>query len=251
MNLKNLVLSCFLLFSNSSFSQEWVNIEYGDKPIPVKFFKTSSISKSPAILLVHGTAGPSYREDQWGEFLSQNGFNVLVVDFKSGRFTGPNDRHKPFYPSLIEKTHDWLKKQPNVDTRQISYMGFSLGGFLGFRLDSTTEFKNYIMFYPGCYNLNRIGNSYMVEKERVNPTLVVWGDLDAYGEGTYCPEIIQKMKGNFSWLSIKGAGHGFDGDKNVGFFDSASPSGFARVEPNSKATKISQVAVLQFLQDKN
>lgn len=236
------------VFVTGATAQSWQNLPYGDKPIPIKFFKAESSGKSPAVLLVHGTGGPSNREENWAKFLSSNGVSVLVVDFKTGRFSGDRDRHIPFYPSLIERTHNWLKEQANVDQGQITYMGLSLGGFLGFRQDSTTDFARYIMFYPGCHNLNRVGNSYMVEKERINPTLLVWGTDDSYEEGTFCPQVVKKMSGNFEWLAIQGAGHGFDGDRVVvSFGDIASPSGRASLSPNTSATNIARSKVLQFI----
>jgi len=249
-HLKTLICVSFLLFANYSFAQSWINLEHGDRPIPIKFVTAPGEGKKPTVLLVHGTGGPDGRGEMWARFFSERGINTLLVDFKKGRFTGPSDRHVPFYPSLIEKTHQWLKVQPGVDATKITYMGLSLGAFLGFRLDSTTEFSKYILFYPGCYNLDRIGNSYLVEKERVNPTLLVWGTNDAYEEGTYCPKIIQKMKGSFDWLALDRAGHGFDGTRSVTFADHASPSGRASLEPNAEATEIAKRKIMEFILSK-
>ena len=134
-HLKTLICISFLLFAKHSFAQSWINLEYGDRPIPIKFVTAPGEGKKPTVLLVHGTGGPDGRGEMWARFFSERGINTLLVDFKKGRFTGPNDRHIPFYPSLIEKTHQWLKVQPSVDATKITYMGLSLGAFLGFRLD--------------------------------------------------------------------------------------------------------------------
>jgi dienelactone hydrolase len=243
-----IILSLLIFASTSCFGQSWQNIQYGDRPIPIKFVKSSNEGKSPTIMLVHGTAGPDERENSWAKFLSNHGYNTVIVDFKTGRFSGPHDRHRPFYPSLIEKVKNWIEEQPTVDRKNIIYMGFSLGGFLGFRLDSTTEFSKYILFYPGCWNLLKPGLSYMVEKERINPTLVVWGNADSYEEGQYCPKVVDKMKGEFSWIAIDKAGHGFDGNRFASFSDQNSPSGRASIEPSQSALVIARQKVLEFLQ---
>lgn len=243
-----LILTLCFLISNTCYSQSWQNITYSDKPIPVKFVKANKEGKQPTIILVHGTAGPDYRENEWAQFLSSNGYHVVIADFKSGRFSGPHDRHRPFYPALIEKVQLWVKDQPVVDQNNIIYMGFSLGGFLGFRLDSTSDFSKYILVYPGCWNLLKPGYSYMIEKERINPTLVIWGKTDTYQEGQYCPQVIDKMTGQVSWLAIDNAGHGFDSNISTSFSDHASPTGRASLEPSSSAVKISRQKVLEFLQ---
>jgi dienelactone hydrolase len=196
---------------------------------------------------VHGTLGVSNREENWAKFFHKNSYNVLIVDLKTGRFTGPQDRHRVNYEALVTWTHQWLKDHPDVDPNNITYMGLSLGGFLGFYLDDTAAFKNYILFYPGCWHLLNRRES-LVVKERINPTILVWGTDDSYEEGTFCPQVVKKMSGNFEWLAIQGAGHGFDGDRVVvSFEDIASPSGRASLSPNTSATNIARSKVLQFI----
>ena len=247
-HLKTLICVSFLLFANHSFAQSWINLEHGDRPIPIKFVTAPGEGKKPTVLLVHGTGGPDGRGEMWARFFSEQGINTLLVDFKKGRFTGPSDRHVPFYPSLIEKTHQWLKVQPGVDATKITYMGLSLGAFLGFRLDSTTEFSKYILFYPGCWNLLKPGYSYMIEKERINPTLIIWGKTDSYGEGQFCPQVLDKMKGQISQFAIDNTGHGFDGDRSVSFNDQASPTGRGSLEPNQRSVELAKQKVLEFFQ---
>lgn len=243
-----LIVLLFYFVTTACLGQSWQHISYGDKPIPVKFVKSNKDNKQPTVLIVHGTAGPGFREEEWAKFIANNGYHAVIVDFKTGRFSGPHDRHRPFYPSLIEKVHEWIKEQPNVDKSNIMYMGFSLGGFLGFRLDSTTDFSKYILFYPGCWNLLKPGYSYMAEKERINPTLVLWGKTDSYEEGQYCPQVLDKMKGQVSWFAIDNTGHGFDSDRYVSFHDQSSPSGRASLEPNQRSVTLARQKVLEFFQ---
>lgn len=243
-----LILIVVLCFSTNTFAQSWDKIEYFDKPIPVKFYKTKNSGKQPTVLLIHGTAGVASREENWAKFLSENNYNVAVVDFKTGRFSGPSDRGRVNYEALISFIYLWLKDHPNVDQNNIIYMGLSLGGFLGFYLDRTDLFNRYILFYPGCYHLinKREG---LIIKERINPTLLIWGTSDSYGEGTYCPQVVNKMVGKVFSHSIPNAGHGFDGDSYIGsFLDSASPTGRASLEPNKDALNFSRQKVLEFLQ---
>jgi len=241
------IILLLLFLTESAFAQKWTSIEYFDKPIPIKFFKSEKSGKNPTVYIVHGTLGVSNREENWAKFFHKDSYNVLIVDLKTGRFTGPQDRHRVNYEALVTWTHQWLKDQPEVDPDNITYMGLSLGGFLGFYLDDTAAFKNYILFYPGCFHLldRREG---LVVKERINPTLLIWGESDSYEEGTYCPRVLNKMNGKVSGHSIPNAGHGFDGDRFVSSFsDPASPSGRASLEPNSNALNISRQKVLEFL----
>jgi len=241
-------ISLLLLFvTQSAFAQGWTSIEYFDKPIPIKFFKSEKSGKNPTVLIVHGTYGVSNREENWAKFFHKNSYNALIVDFQKGRFTGPHDRRRVNFEALVTWIHQWLKDHPEVDSNNITYMGLSLGGLLGFYLDDTSTFKNYILFYPGCFDLLKREN--LVVKERINPTLLIWGESDTYEEGTYCPRVVNQMKGKFISHSIPNAGHGFDGDRVVfSFSDPASPSGRASLEPNSNALNISRQKVLEFLQ---
>lgn len=237
-----------LLFSKNVFAQSWEQLDYFDKPIPIKFYKTKSSGKIPTVLLVHGTLGVSAREENWGQFLSKNGYNVLIVDLKTGRFTGSSDRHKVNYAALLTFVHRWMQDHPNIDENNITFMGLSLGGFLGFWLDNTGAYRNYILFYPGCYHLLQRREG-LVLRERLSPTLLIWGTNDELGEGTYCPQVLNKMSGKVLGKSIPNAGHGFDGELYVAsFLDSASPTGRASLVPNKQATDLSRNFVLEFLQ---
>jgi len=91
--------------------------------------------KVPAVILVHGTAGPDSRYEFHHPALLEAGIATFEVDFKSNVFTGPSDRPP------VEKFHPWalgasetIRLNPRVDPERIAIMGFSLGGHISVSL---------------------------------------------------------------------------------------------------------------------
>ncbi len=231
----------------------WINIAAGDSSMPVKFLRSTKEGKSPTVFLVHGTNGPDARTDYWARFFNVRGYNALIVDFKTGRFTGPDDRMNLFPYPLIEHARTWLHQQPTVDSENVVWMGFSLGGALGI-ITEQHPWTAFVLFYPSCWNFTKTENpkpprywAFHAERPRVKPTLLVYGKEDEYQEGKYCPEMPKLMSGSIDVLPLDHAHHGFDGNLTSSFRDGASPSGFTSVRPNPAARALAEKKIIDFL----
>jgi len=91
--------------------------------------------KVPVVILVHGIAGLSAKEDEWARALNGWGIGVFIPDHLSGRGIAPfspgdlqlagGTRMVDVYRSLSV-----LAKHPRVDPERIAIMGFSMGGLV-------------------------------------------------------------------------------------------------------------------------
>lgn len=234
-------------------SAAWFSIPTPDRPLPLKFLRAKGEGKSPAVFLMHGTNGPDARTEHWAKYFNERGYNALIVDFKTGRYTGPQDRDNLYPYPLIERAQAWLAQQPSVDPNNVVWMGFSLGAALGM-ITEQQPWSSFVLFYPGCWNFTKTQQpkpprywAFHAEKPRDKPTLVVWGKDDEYGEGKYCPEMLKLMSGPVESLAIDNAHHGFDGNITASFKDSASPTGSSSLRPNQAARKAAEDKVADFL----
>lgn len=231
----------------------WQMIPAGDKPIPVKYFPSKNSGKSPSIFILHGTNGPDARGEHWAKFFNERGYNALIVDFKKGRFTGPADRLNVLPQPLIDYSLEWLTKQPEVNSKDISWMGLSYGAATGL-MQEQNRWSSFILFYPGCWSFTKNQTpkpprywAYHAERPRVKPTLIVWGTEDGYLEGEYCPRMIELMSGSFEAFPIEGAHHGFDGELSLRFADGASPNGYSSLRPSKAARELAEKKIEEFL----
>ena len=234
-------------------SIDWQMIPAGDKPIPAKYFPSKKSGKSPSIFILHGTNGPDARGEYWAKFFNERGYNALIVDFKKGRFTGPLDRLNVLPQPLVDYSVEWLIKQPEVDSKNISWMGFSYGAATGLMREQD-RWSSFILFYPGCWSFTKDQTpkpprywAYHAERPRLKPTLIVWGTYDGYGEGEFCPKMVELMSGAVETLSIEGAHHGFDGEISINFSDGASPTGYSSLRPSKAAREIAGKRIEEFL----
>ena len=231
----------------------WINIAAGDRGMPVKFLRSSKDGQSPTVFLVHGTNGPDARTEHWARFFNQRGYNAIIVDFKTGRYSGPDDRSNLFPYPLIEHARTWLHQQPSVDPDNVIWMGMSLGGALGI-ITEQQPWSAFVLLYPSCWNFTKTDYpkpprywAFHAERPRTKPTLLIYGKEDEYQEDKYCTEMVKLMSGPIDVLAIDGAHHGFDGVQTASFRDSSSPSGYASVRPNSSARALAEQKIIEFL----
>src|ERR1700744_5188891 len=87
--------------------------------------------KSPAVILLHGSAGPSTREGSYAEALHAAGFVTLEPDLWSARgLPGGSDGRPKTVPETLPDLYGarpFVAARPDVDVARIGVIGFSFG----------------------------------------------------------------------------------------------------------------------------
>lgn len=212
----------------------------------------------PAVVLVHGTAGPDERYPFHRSALLAAGIATYEVDFKRGVFRGPRDRPRAttFLPWTVEALMA-LRQDARIDPKRIAIMGFSLGGhvsllaadrrFVGPLLGGEPGFAAHVAFYPACrWLLERLSADLSAA-----PLLVLAGDADAYGEGTYCPALkkwaAQDPDVHFTLKLYPGVQHAFDKPGEATFADPAAIGGRGARAWNGAAAEDARATAVRFL----
>lgn len=115
----------------------------GTEPVPALFLTPVSSRPAPAVLLLHGLSSEKERmSDAVGRALVERGVASLALDLPMhGERERGNARNAFANPlalvgawrtavSETERAVDWLEQQPEVDSRRLGIVGYSLGGFL-------------------------------------------------------------------------------------------------------------------------
>jgi dienelactone hydrolase len=150
--------------------------------------------KSPAVILLHGSAGPSTREGGYAELLHAAGFVTLEPDLWScrGLAGGSEGRPKTIAETLpdLYGARAFLAARPDVDSARIGVIGFSFGGVMAMLAAtrahndaflSSGGFAALMPVYPACWTYNQIpGHEF---RDLVDaPLFIVTGGLDQYDD---------------------------------------------------------------------
>lgn len=181
----------------------------------------------PAVILLHGSAGPSDREGGYAEPLNAAGFVTLELDQWSprGLVGGAEGRPRTVHETLpdLYGARAWLAAHPRVDPARIGVIGFSFGAvaamlaatraqndpFLG-----DTHFAALMPVYPICHLYNRVrGFEFggLVDA----PILIVTGALDGYDNDPKAGETLVASLSDADRAKVRtevmaDAHHGFD-----------------------------------------
>jgi len=188
-------------------------------------------SKLPAVLLVHGSAGPDARGAFHTDYLAKNGYAVLEIDMWAPRGV-TSAAGRPAHPgdTLADIWGAWefLRGNPRIDKERIAIMGFSWGGMMAvsaaFGLKprnappslTTANFAAHVAFYPVCdmWIDTSSGARYSnPARQSKSPLQIHNGSKDDYDTA---PDVCPRMKARYPNMNIElhvyeGATHGFDG----------------------------------------
>ncbi len=158
--------------------------------------------KMPAVILLHGSAGPSAREGGYADALNAAGFVTLEPDLWAARGLagGAGGRPKSVQETLpdLYGARAFLASHPKVDAARIGVAGFSFGGAAAMLAATRGHndvflpggaFRAIMPVYPSAWIFNCVpgfefGN--LVDA----PLLLVTGALDQYDND---PEISAKL----------------------------------------------------------
>jgi dienelactone hydrolase len=224
-------------------------------------------AKYPAVLLLHGSAGPSGREGGYADALNEAGFVTLEPDQWSARGIAGGAAGRP--KTVIETLPDvygaraFLAAHPAVDAARIGVGGFSFGGvatmlsathkhndgFLG-----ADHFRAFMPVYPATWTFNRVPNFEFGELVEA-PILLITGALDQYDND---PEISAKLvaglkpedRARITLKVMPESHHGFDmpgADMEVNDpFGNQGRGGKVIMRYNPQTTKLSHRMAVEF-----
>jgi dienelactone hydrolase len=167
----------------------------------------------PAIVLLHGCAGPSERDYKWARKLKRWGFVTLMVDSFGPR--GESNLCEPGRSQIISFSRRgkdalgaklYLANLPYVDRNRIAVMGWSHGGSSTLWAVKIYEpnigpFQAAIAFYPWCIPMFDIHS----------PLLILIGEKDDWTPANRCKLLLPKKSEQEIILKVyPDAYHAFD-----------------------------------------
>src|SRR6185312_6192898 len=159
----------------------------------------------PAVLILHGSAGPSMREGGYAQALHAAGFVTLEPDQWAPRGLGGGSagRPKTFLETLPDAfgARAWLAARPDVDPGRIGVMGFSFGGVASMLAATRAQagrygasFAAHMPVYPACWIYNTVPGAEFGDLVAA-PLLLATGALDQYDDD---PEAGPKLAASLS-----------------------------------------------------
>jgi dienelactone hydrolase len=151
-------------------------------------------ARLPAVILLHGSAGPSAREGGYADALHAAGFLTLEPDLWSARgLAGGSEGRPKTIPETLPDLYGaraFLAARPDVDVARIGVAGFSFGGVMAMlaatrahngRYLPGAHFAALMPVYPAGWTYNTIpGHEF---RDLVDaPLFIVTGGLDQYDD---------------------------------------------------------------------
>lgn len=164
---------------------------------------------TPAVVILHGSAGVDSRGTFHAEALNQAGIATLEPDLWSPRAllggTGPNGRPQ----SVVETLPDafgalhYLASRPDIDPQRIGVMGFSWGGVLSMLTATRPYCEHYVEpgaprfaahapFYPVCWTYNTVPGHEFTELTGA-PIFIQTGACDDYDHPDSCEKLVSGL----------------------------------------------------------
>jgi uncharacterized protein len=187
----------------------------------------TAMKNLPAVLILHGSAGPTLREGGYADVLNEAGFVTLELDQWSPRGLGGGADGRP--KSVIETLPDvygarlFLAAHPAVDSKRIAVMGFSFGGVASMlcatraqngRFLAEGSFAALMPVYPVCWTYNKLPGFEFHDLVDA-PILLVTGALDQYDNDAEAgPKLVAGLdpadRARVRTCVMAQAHHGFD-----------------------------------------
>ena len=192
----------------------------------LRFPRTATGAKIPAVILVHGSGGVSAGVDAWQFALNRLGIATFVIDAFSGRgltTVSTNQSLLGRFNMTLDTFRAWetLAKHPRIDPERIAVIGYSRGGtaviystLRRFQKQWSPNFKAAatIAMYPSCFD--HVDD----DEDVVGPIREYHGDIDDYASTKKCEAWIARLKAagkDVTSTEYKGAAHSFDSPTGV------------------------------------
>lgn len=185
----------------------------GGKTIPYDAFLPASGGKFPTILSLYGSGGDHAGMAGPATLFAEHGFAVYVIHyFDRTEHTEVNDkptilRHFPAWGKAVWDAISHLEQQPEVDSKRIGLLGFSLGAYLALSEAAVDpRVQAVVEFYGG---LPKEMKFFM---RRLCATLILHGDADTtipVQEAYDLRDLLEKKQVPYEMKIYPGIGHGF------------------------------------------
>lgn len=151
------------------------------KMIRVERFEPRAEGKYPAVMLLHGSAGMAIGGKELreaGRKLAAEGFVAHLVHYFDATGTRRADKQTMInkFPNWIQTLADgltYLARQPNVDSKHLGLVGFSLGGYLSVSLAMYDPRVSAVVEYFGG-----LPSPLAKDLRELPPTLILHGEDD-------------------------------------------------------------------------
>ena len=179
----------------------------------------------PAVVILHGSGGPSGREDGYAAALAAQGIASLAIDewVPRGFMNGGRPAGVPETLSDVYAARQWLASQADIKGDRIGVMGFSFGGVASMltatrpyqaQYGHDRAFQAIMPVYPVCWVYNHVPN-YEFKDLTGAPVRIVYGTADEYDEdANTCPSLVRSLshqdQAHVRLVAIAGAHHAFD-----------------------------------------
>jgi uncharacterized protein len=262
----------------------WVRISYvsfgtlhPDTPLTVAgrlMVPRNAPGKVPAVLIVHGSAGPDSRGPLMAEALTKTGIATLEIDMWAprGLTGGPTGRPRRVTETLPDAfgALKFLASHPAIDLERIGITGFSWGGVVSMLTASKPlvdqygppglRFKAHAPFYPACwvYNNEQLPEPKPIFKELTGaPVFIQGGELDTYDAPDSCQKLVDSLpEASRALVRLKmypGVTHGFDSTapERVSMDSAANlgRGGEVRMTPNPAVAATAREATAKFFSE--
>jgi len=201
----------------------------------VKFLQTLPSGDAPYPVVILSSGGKGRPQTSWLEYLKDWGYAVISIDHKRTHqktFGTGTSAQASFREEDLPVIVEYIRSKPEIFSKDISIIGFSVGSAAVF-ISDRYEIKKGIAFYP--YNLG-CGTVISPPKE----LLYIFGSLDPVYNNCWAGST-----GKDKVFVIEGAYHAFDGPYRKG---STNYGRFTAIyEWNPEAFKKSRDKVKDFL----
>jgi pimeloyl-ACP methyl ester carboxylesterase len=167
---------------------EPVEIPYEGTTLPGYFYKVDNSGAPRPTLIFHGGYDSSLEELYFfgAAAAVRRGYNCLTFD-GPGQGAPMREQHLPFrydWEAVVTPAVDYALTRPDVDAKNLSLMGMSMGGYLAARAVAFEQRFRAAIFFDGVYDLHESMRG-TLPKEAI-------AALDA-GDPLKCEQIISKV----------------------------------------------------------
>jgi len=185
-------------------------------------------SPVPAVVILHGSAGPSEREGGYAVALNRSGIATLEADQWAARNLegGADGRPRTVsetLPDVFGALAYLAARQPKIDAARVGLMGFSFGGIATILASTKAcsakfardlQFAAFMPCYPVCWMYGHVPG-YEFRELIGAPVFLLTAELDQYDNDPNAGDkLVSSLPSSdralVSTLTMPGCHHGFD-----------------------------------------